>query len=183
MRRDAVIVAAALTLALPAAAQVADGVVFFVNPGKTVACRTSSFSGFQELKCGARQVRAEDGGPCTARLHETGKGEQVLFDSNPIERIGSTAVRFETTPFICTLTKTAVRCTNPQQHGFLLTCKAGSVYQGATTTGLAAGGAADPASVRRHGATSLRSWSIFAWPMPEIASRSSTERKKPCSER
>lgn len=109
-------------------AAAANGITFFANPGKRIVCRYSSFSGFQELKCEDRSVAAEDGGPFTARLHKTGRGEQTLMDPNPIERVGSTVARFTKAPFACTLTKAAVRCVNPTRHGFLLTPTKGSVF-------------------------------------------------------
>lgn len=120
--------AAAAPLTPTAAAQRADGVVFFSNPGKTVVCRYSSFSGYQELKCQDKLVAGDDGGPFTARLRATGAGSELIFDSNPVEKAGSVLRRFAKAPFTCTLAKTAVRCTNPQKHGFLLTGRKDSVF-------------------------------------------------------
>ena len=128
MRRAAALGVAALALAAPAAAQAGDGIVFFTNPGTTVVCRYSSFSGYQELKCQSQVVAGDDGGPLTVRLQKAGKGAELLFDANPVEKAGSVLRRFAKAPFACTLSKTAVRCTNPQRHGFQLTAKAGSVF-------------------------------------------------------
>ena len=128
MRRIATAgVLAALALAVPAAAH-AEGIIFFSNPGKTVICRYSSFSGYQELKCEDKVVAGDDGYRLVIRLQKTGKGAELLFDANPIEKEGSVVRKFAKAPFTCTLAKTQVRCTNPQKHGFVMTTKAGSVF-------------------------------------------------------
>lgn len=128
MRRIAAAGAAlALALVVPAAAH-AEGILFFSNPGKTVICRYSSFSGHQELKCEDKVVAGDDGYRLVVRLQKTGKGAQLLFDASPIEKEGSVVRSFARAPFACTLSKAQVRCTNPQQHGFLLTTRAGSVF-------------------------------------------------------
>ena len=120
MRRIVLIGAAALALGTPAVAQAADELKFFSNPGSTVICRYSSFSGFQELKCSDRRVKGEDGGALTLRLHRSDRPAELIFDPNPIEKKGAPATRFARPGFTCTLTAAAVRCTNAAKHGFVM---------------------------------------------------------------
>ena len=99
----------------------ADELRFFSNPGRTVVCRYSSFSGYQQLKCIDRRVRGEDGGALVVRLGKTGMAEELLFDSGPMEKIGLPVARFSRPGIVsCTLTKAAVRCANAAKHGMVL---------------------------------------------------------------
>ena len=120
MRLIVLIGATALALSAPAAAQAADELKFFSNPGSSVICRYSSFSGFQELKCADRRAKGDDGGPLTLRLHKSEPTAELIFDPNPIEKRGSPVKSFARPGFACTLTAAAVRCTNAVKHGFVL---------------------------------------------------------------
>ena len=120
MRLIVLIGATALALGVPAVAQSASELKFFSNPGSTVICRYSSFSGFQELKCADRRVKGDDGGPLTLRLHKNEPTAELIFDPNPIEKQGAPVKSFARPGFTCTLTAAAVRCTNAVRHGFVM---------------------------------------------------------------
>jgi hypothetical protein len=128
MRLIVLIGATALALGAPAVAQAADELTIFSNPGTTVICRYSSFSGVQELKCADRRVKGEDGGPLTLRLHRSERTAELIFDPNPIEKKGRPAARFARPGFTCTLTAAAVRCTNAVKHGFVMKLPKQTVY-------------------------------------------------------
>lgn len=112
--------ATALALGAPAVALAADELKFLSNPGSTVNCRYSSFSGFQELKCADRRVKGDDGGPLTLRLHRSERTAELIFDPNPIEKKDAPVKRFARPGISCTLTAAAVRCTNAAKHGFVM---------------------------------------------------------------
>ena len=128
----AVAAAAVLAAALAAAAGApagqaagtatrADELRFFSNPGRTVVCRYSSFSGYQQLRCIDRRVRGEDGGALVVRLGRTGMAEELLFDSGPMEKIGLPVARFSRPGILsCTLTKAEVRYVNTAKHGMVM---------------------------------------------------------------
>lgn len=122
------LVAAGLLLGLPAAAQAGDELRFFSNAGKTVICRYSSFSGFQQLKCTDTRVLGEDGAPLTVQLKSKGRTEQLIFDSRPIEKTGKPTAKFSRGAFRCTLTASSVRCSNKARHGFVLKLPAPSFF-------------------------------------------------------
>ncbi|MEI8105381.1 MAG: hypothetical protein WCH31_06035 [Actinomycetes bacterium] len=120
MKGTVVAGALALVLAASAAGRSSDELTFFSNPGSSVVCRYSSFSGFQELKCTDRRVRGTDGGALTLRLHRSERAAELIFDSNPIEKKGAPVRRFVRSGFTCTLTPAQVRCSNATKHGFVL---------------------------------------------------------------